>query len=634
MILNQQQIQDIIVGNPNKDLVNKGKAYNKTMRRHVYGEGLEVHLSTIEGYEKEALHKLRVKYTRSNKDLFARIDRPVDKVFSARGGSIYFNLPDELNQRAAALAMDVRDGYSIRKWVEMFWRPHVVDDPYGLVFVEMMSVQNALQARTQGRSFVYPTYKSITCIYDYLPKGQKLDYVVFNVTAAEKREMGLKEDEQIYRLVDDANDYIVKRTDKDRVRILDKFTIPNFFGEVPALVNSDIVDPQFAVGFLSPYDKAVELAEHFCMKGSIKITHDIMHGFPKYYEYADDCGECSGTGWKGEDKCPTCKGTGKSAMTKVSDVKLLPYPKKTGGEEDVKVTPDVAGYITPSKDYYEIATSDLQLLEDVMNVTIWGTMSRVRSQGMAINGDGAAKTATEIMDELKPQADRLHPFSDMAERRHRMILDFTIRLNMSMPTYKGSSVNYGRRYLIEGPDVIWTKYSESREKNVSQEVLNDLLVEYYEAKYYNDEVKLNVLIKLKDVEPYIHNTNEELETWPIPPFERVRKAYYLDWRTSRTMAFILVHTVEELKSDLTTYTIKKVEEGVGLKDDTPLAVKLGVGGTQALQAWMADPNMDPEAKENAAVFVFGVKPEVAPKIVAKKQLPAPGGPQQQPDPIV
>jgi hypothetical protein len=608
MILTENQIKEIILTNPNKDLVNKGVKYNKTLRMHMYGEGLEGHMDQIEGFEKDQLKKLRVKYTRSNKDLFSRLGRPIDKVFSARGGSIYFNLSDAQDKQARTLASDVRNGYSVRKWNEMFWKPHMLDDPYGIIFLEILPQQQAILARQQGRSFVYPTYKAVTAIYDYLPKGSSLEYVVFTVDNSEKTGLGLKVEDTAYRVIDDAADYYVVKKD-EQVTIQEALTIPNLFGFVPAMINSDIVDP-CSGGVLSIYDEVIELATHFLMKGSIKVTHDFLHGFPKYYEYADDCPTCTGTGWAGNEKCGECKGSGKKVMTKVSDVKLLPYPKKDSSQEDIVVTPNVAGYISPDKTFYEIATADIQLLEDVMNVTVWGTQSRVRTQGMAISGDGTAKTATEVMDEVKPQSDRLHPISEMAEKRHKFILDNVIRLQVAI-NYPGSSVNYGRRYMIEGPDAIWDKYSQARKDGSSQEVLNDLLSEYYEAKYSNDRVKLAILLKLKDVEPYIHNTAEEIKDWPVTPFDKLRKTYYLDWRSGKTDGELLIRPTDELKKDLSDFVIAKSQEDNMSKDDTPLAVKLGVGGTQALQLILADRNIDPESKRNTIQIVFGVTPEDA-----------------------
>jgi len=241
---------------------------------------------------------------------------------------------------------------------------------------------------------------------------------------------------------------------------------------------------------------------------------------------------------------------------------------------------------------------------------------------MSISGDSTAKTATEVMDEIKPQADRLHPISEMAEKRHKFILDNIIRLQISIG-YGGSSVNYGRRYMIEGPDAIWDKYSAARKDGAAQEILNDLLSEYYEAKYSTDPVKLAILMKLKDVEPFVHNTIEEIKDWPVSPFEKMRKTNFLDWRTTKTEADLIVKTVEELKQDLSAFVIEKSQQDDLNKDDTPLAVKLGVGGTQALQLILGDTGIDAESKRNTLQILFGISQEDAAKMVVK-ETPVPG----------
>ena len=60
------------------------------------------------------------------------------------------------------------------------------------------------------------------------------------------------------------------------------------------------------------------------------------------------------------------------------------------------------------------------------------------------------------------------------------------------------------------------------------------------------------------------------------------------------------------------------------KDTTnpdPLAVKLGVGGIQAMQAVLADSTLSEEAKKNILIIVFGVLPKDATKMVIEKVQP-------------
>src|SRR5689334_6601990 len=148
MILTLPQIKAIIKDNPAKKIIIKGQEYSKKLRRHIYGEGLEEHIKAMkfEDYEKDKTRDLRAKYTRSNKDLFSRLGRPIDKVFSARGGSLYYNLSDEQDRKARVLSQNIRNGYSVRKWIETFWKPHMLDDPFGIIFMELMPQADAALA--------------------------------------------------------------------------------------------------------------------------------------------------------------------------------------------------------------------------------------------------------------------------------------------------------------------------------------------------------------------------------------------------------------------------------------------------------------------------------------------------------
>lgn len=557
MILREDQIKSIILENPNRDYVAKGRRYNKLLRMHLYGEGLKDNLDKIDGYETKELADLKVKYARSNKDVFARLKRPIDKVFSARGGSIYFNLAESLEKKVRQLAFDVRGGRSIRKWVELFWTPHLLDDPYGLVFLEILPESDAVIAKSFGRSFVYPTYKSISSIFDYQVTDTHVDYVVFKVENSEKIASGMKEGDEIYRVIDDAYDYWVKKENNDTT-ILKGHSYKNYFGFVPALLNSNIPDPCCENGVLSFFDDVMELAKHFLMKGAIKLTHEFMHAYPKYWQYAEGCSSCNGTGYdvKQEDgKCKECRGTGKKIHLKVSDAMLLDMP--SSNQEPI-VTPNIAGYVSPDKTYYEIATADIKLLEELMTTTVWGAQPKGISEGLSVT-KMQEKTATEVMNDVKPQSDRLQVVSEMAEKVHKFILDAVIRLNMSLPNYQGSSVSYGRRYMIESPDEIWKKYAEAKKDKAPVTVLEDLLIEYYEAKYSSDPIALAVALKLMYVEPFIHRDDESVElSQSIKPEDKARKIYFNEWLSTVSNMFIISSDVDQLKKDLEGFTSGKI----------------------------------------------------------------------------
>jgi hypothetical protein len=558
MIASFNDIQEIILKNPNKDLIHKGREYNKRLRMHMYGIDLATHLPKIDGFERESVHKVRGKYAKSNKDLFSRVTRPIDKVFSAKGGSVYYRMPSQRESMAKAYQMDVSDGMSLKAWMNSVWRAHYLDDPYGVVLLEVASMPMAIKLRNEGKPFVYPTYKPITDIYDYGTSGVNLEYLVLNTTVNERIAAGFKAEDKIYRFIDDSKDYWVKVVSESQVSILEEHTYQNYFGYVPGMINSDIIDPKQNGGFLSLLEEALELADIYLLKGSIRITHDFFHGFPKYWEYADHCQTCTPpggglpTGYVDGKVCPSCKGTGKKIMMNVGDVKLLEYPDK-----DNPAVPTVAGYVAPSKDYHEMSNADISALEDAINFTLWGTGSKMRTQGMSTGKQGDAVTATEIMDDMQPKADRLYAISDSAEKRCKFIMDGIIRVCMAAPAYPGCSFSLGRRYIIENADQIWEKYSKARIAGAAQSVLDDLLIEYYEAKYQSDPVKLEIQLKLMKVEPFVHHKIAEVMTLNPAKSDYAAKLYFGEWLSMQNEGFLLVSPIEALRTDLAAYATSK-----------------------------------------------------------------------------
>src|SRR6478735_2392305 len=190
MILTLDGIKEVVIMNPNKSLIDSGVKKNKDLRMHMYGEGLDQHLKIIKGMEKPWMHALRVEYSRNNKDLFSRLRRPEDKVYCAKGGSVYYNLSGAQENKAVMMATDIVNGYSISDWIETFWRLHHADDPCGVLMMELLPKAEAIRAKREGRSFVYPTYKCITSIYDYLPKGVRLEYIAFELDKGERAKYG------------------------------------------------------------------------------------------------------------------------------------------------------------------------------------------------------------------------------------------------------------------------------------------------------------------------------------------------------------------------------------------------------------------------------------------------------------
>jgi hypothetical protein len=552
MILSETEIASIIKDNPGRKRIADGCEYLKKMRLHLYGEKLDLNLPKIEGFERDKMQMLRSKYAKSNKDLFARLSRPIDKVFTAKGGSVYYNLSDAEDKKARDISQNISSGLSVRKWVETFWKPHMIDDPFGITLMEILPETAAVIARNNSRSFVVPVYKPITSIYDYSITGSRIDWIVLTLTKQEKKTAGLREDSSVFRVIDDAFDYYVTY-ENNQISVLSNHTLPNYFGEVPAMLNSDIVNPAQEGYFISFFDEVIELANHFLLKGSIKVTHDFLHGFPKYSEFVDDCPACLGSAIVDGKICKDCSGTGKKRIVNVSDIKLLKWPSSK--EEPLVLPSEVGAYVSPDKTYHEIATYDIAALEDLMYITLWGTQNKIKTSGALIDQE-APKTATEIMDSAKPIADRLGIVSEMAEKRHKMIVDYAIRIQIRQ-NYQGASINYGRRYLLESADAIWERYIKARGAGAPQNVLDTMLNEYYDANYQSDPLGLEVAKKLMYVEPFVHYTAQQIQSLNVPDEDYAAKLYYGEWLGQVSESEIILSEVKKLKEKLYQYTAGK-----------------------------------------------------------------------------
>jgi hypothetical protein len=146
------------------------------------------------------------------------------------------------------------------------------------------------------------------------------------------------------------------------------------------------------------------------------------------------------------------------------------------------------------------------------------------------------------------------------------MLDAMIQLNIQ-PMFKGTSVNYGRRYMIEGPDELWMKYSDARTKGASVSVLDNMLKQYLEVEHASDPVALAIQEKLMLVEPFIHLTAEQTDAAvAITNEDKAAKRYFGEWKATLNEAQILSYSVELLKDQLNAYAQEKAKAVQDAKD--------------------------------------------------------------------
>jgi hypothetical protein len=562
MIVPFEQIQEIIKTNPSKARIEEAGKQSRKLRMHVDGMDLDTMIDRCDHFEDEDLHKVRKKYAVSNKDVFSRLLQQEDMIFSARGGSTSYNMTESQEKQMNALLDDTRYGMSLRKWIQNFALPAYRTDPMGIIFIEAEQlVVNASGEMNEPKA--YPTYKAVGKIYDYASTGRRIEYVCFKLKAGEARKFGIQDealkgmkadaDTKYFRFVDDRKDLILEN-DGSSIKLVINITqanpLPNQWGRCPAIMNSDLMHYTDPNVFFSPLYFIVELADTFLFDRSIRDLQKKYHGFAKAIEPLLTCPTCDGTGYLEAAPCPSCtppnlfadysvavsagrpanavKGTGYKLKTKVSDVARFPlslFAENSGFDWQ-----KVFGYVSPDIKSWEKQDSALEDLEELMEMTYWGTI-RVRRPkiGNADPNPGVfGATATEVDSNTQPKEARLNRTADWAERTEMMIADFIGKYYFP-DNFKKSSIAYGRNYILKTPEEYQDNYLNLRTKGAPDTSLDEALRMYYQAKYQNNPAQLAIFLKKIAVEPFPHLPIANLKGIVLNLVDFNAKLYYGEW---------------------------------------------------------------------------------------------------------
>jgi hypothetical protein len=581
MIATFEQIQFIVLKNPNKDIIDAGKQMNEKLRMHVHGIGMKEAIKHCEHFASKELYDVQKKYAISNKDLFGRLLQQEDMVFSARGGSTYFSLPESEEEQLHTILDDVKYGLSLRKWVKNFALQAYRCDPMGIIFIEVDEQGEEIVPGVTTRPNPYPTYKSIQTIYDYLPNGRTLEYVCFRLTVGEAltfgiSDIGLKdrkatENSDYFRFVDDAKDVIVQRKDDTVIlttNISQQNPLPNPWGKTMAFVVSDLIQYDNPKCFVSPLDLVVELADSFLNDRSVRDLQKKYHGFAKAVEPLLQCPTCEGQGLIRGGKCPDCstpngdKGTGYKMRTKVSDVARFPLSIfEDGSGFDFN---KVFGYVSPDIKGWEKQDASLEDLEELMEMTYWGTVRMQRPKPGSQPGGGEAITATESTSNDQPKEAKLNMVADWAEKTESMIADYIGRYWFT--TFKKSSISYGRDYILRSPEEYKDIYVDLRTKGAPDSALDMAYKKWKQAEFKNNPVQLAIEMKKFQVEPFPHINTGNIKL-VVTDFNDINcKLYFGEWSNTIPEGKWASpsSTAVSLREELKAYVLAK-----GIKEPLP-----------------------------------------------------------------
>ena len=539
-ILDVNSIKLILENKPNATLISKAIDKSNIYKRHTTGEGAEDYLQEIEGYENITQRDLRRKLFTSNKSVFSKCLKHLDRVFTAKGGFTSYNLSDNQTNTIKNALNNVNGGLSLNDYLFSKTKMDYINDPNGIILIE-----------TEQDGSLSIDFKSSDTIFDYQKNGNRLEYIIFNP------KINTEKNTQTYRVIDDAFDYDIV-VSKDSVIIDPENIFVNQFGYVPAYIvgnecSQEEVYPQSQIKLFDSFiSNTTEVADEVLWQNSVRIIHTLSHGYSKYWEYAQSCVYCKGSGYiptdDGETECPSCFGTGVNQRTKPSDKIVLSVPTD---REDTVIAPNIAGFVSPDMEIWRQYNSDLKDLRDDIYEVIWGTAFVSEKN----------ETATGRFIDTQPISDRLNVARKAFQNITQFVIDSYGVYLFSNPSYE-SSVSLGDRYFIESSDEILRIIIDSSDKPIPVLLKNKLTIKYLESEYQSNSFELQKSLKLASVEPLPYLTPEQILVANVSESDKQQQYYFHQWINEINEFDIITKTEEQLKQDLLTFTNNKTNAGL------------------------------------------------------------------------
>ena len=489
MTYTEDQIKDLLKLHSQKtdQWVIDARTANKTLKALVTGEGFHEELiKKIEHIESPQRANVRKRYSKDIRDLFSRVMKKRQNVFDANGGSENIKIKsDSVIEAFNYRLSNFKANKSLFRYLSENYFQLTDVDPNGVLMLEY---------KRRGEDYdLYPSYKSIDDIRYYEQYGQLVDYIIFEPKINEKIST------KSWRFVDDVKDYTFIELAGEFTLDEDK-TFEHPFGKVPCVILSE----QCVIGKnerLSPIDKVVQLAKDYARDKSVLTIYKFQKGIPVHWRYSSVCKTCAGLGKKGDTACSSCDGKGYPKRADVSDMHILPIPK----EGQPFLGDKVAGFSTPDLDTWKQYKEDLRDMEMLIDDTVWGTDKTHQSEDKN-------ETATGRFIDIQPISNTLNTYSDVVEYVYNTLSNWTLNFVDQVKDKDELMYNrsFGRRYIIESPDVLMEKYGKAKEQGDNNTILDKLMEEYILSKYKSDPYMQTMMLKKSNVEPYLHLSIKEV----------------------------------------------------------------------------------------------------------------------------
>lgn len=585
MILELELISKIFNDHPNKASLDFKKEKSKILKAHITGIGAKELLSKVDEFERQKVSDQRKKLSISNVDLFNRIMTPRKKIFIAKGGIEVYNLATpKLSNEFKEYIANVTGQGSLKKYIKDIWQKRCDYDPEGLKWVEL-----------NESGVPYPAFKSIQSIYEWQLNGRRLEYVFFELNAYEIKYYALQgfitgdtRKLKIYRVVCDKYDRLVSFDGgKSGAKII--YEIENPFGFVPGEILSDIAGEEGDGNgnewdcYQSPINPIAELLSKYMYHRSVQEIALARMAYPKEWMNKFTCPTCNGKKKMDSGDCPECSGTGVIPVLKNSDVAIVEYANDANKNVP---TPPMGTVDTPT-DGLQFMKDNALSLEEMMNLTIWGTFKTVPGVSSKVGdikgrGGNVSNTAYEAAMTEESKNDALREMGDWVAASMKWYVDIA-GVFMYGERYTSSAILMGDRYMMESSDATFDRLDKARIGGSPRSQLNSLQIEFLENKYKNNPIYYWKYYVLFIAEPFMWEKTSDVLGWDIPISDKMKKIFFDEWVCTLSDDYFIglpkdgVEAV--VKADLEKYVVDRYQKGVETDNlfFTAMGLSLNVG---------------------------------------------------------
>lgn len=468
----------------------------------------------------EAFETMLTVQTPASTTLLGSLLPVLDKVFTAPGGTAYFEFSDPAyaDDFQAYLSDTTKTGQTTAERFASIWKRQSLVGFQGVFLVDLLPPTEVALDGITGVPMgpPEPTYSYVASsqIVDLCATGNRIEYLLLQATDAN----GLTE----YFCWDDTYCHRVQSLN-GALTYIEPLRTVHGLPAVPAFfVTTRTPDPTRPVLRTSAIAAALPLLDDYLLDYNWVRLGNAYHANPKMWSYGLDCDytphltqaqlnegclpvSCvTGSGYVGIDGqqlgvCPRCNGKRKYIPVGLDKTYILEPPQQ--GDVPL-VNPGPAGYIVPDLTSLEYLAKSCEVAEGRIEKAILGKAGILEMQTKTESGE--AKKA-----DLGPLTDRLNERGVDSITVEKAICDAMARLRYGVEHFKASALSRGRRYHFYDEQVVQAEYDEAKQGGADAGYLYSLLEDSLYAKFGNDPMELQRNLLKLELTPFPHLTEKE-----------------------------------------------------------------------------------------------------------------------------